>query len=148
MRVKVKVNKLSRSKKDLSLSLIKRKMNTMQRKNTILRQEYNLLKEKLKRLEECDANRISLKEIIAHMPGNVFWKDRAGYYLGCNNNLAKLLGFHSHEDIVGKRLEDFPIDKKFVAGINETDQRIMRSKKGQFLEEVGVNLQGEHAIYF
>lgn len=120
----------------------------MREEAQILKQANQQLKEKLKRFEEFNGKNISLKEIISHMPGNVFWKDRAGYYLGCNNNLAKLLGLKSPDEIVGKRIKDFQIGKEFVVGIKESDEQIMRSKKGQFLEEAGVDLQGNPAIYF
>ena len=41
-----------------------------------------------------------LENIIAEMPGHVYWKDRNGVYLGCNDSQAKFLGFSSGKEIV------------------------------------------------
>ena len=71
--------------------------------------EISSLKTKLSLLEqnitllESNPGTFSLKEIIALMPGNVFWKNKDGVYLGCNNTLAKFLGFKSPDEIIGKR---------------------------------------------
>ena len=37
----------------------------------------------------------TLENIVANMPGHVYWKDRNGVYLGCNNRQARSLGFGS-----------------------------------------------------
>jgi len=44
---------------------------------------------------------LQLDRILAHLPSNVFWVDKNSANLGCNDNLAKLLGFNSREDIKG-----------------------------------------------
>lgn len=45
--------------------------------------------------------------LIAHMPGNVYWWNRDNVCLGVNDNVAKLLGLRSRSDAVGKTYEDF-----------------------------------------
>lgn len=42
-----------------------------------------------------------LEKIIACMPGNVYWLDKNSVFLGCNNNVAKMLGLRSRTDIIG-----------------------------------------------
>ncbi len=42
-----------------------------------------------------------LENIIACMPGNVYWMDCNSVFLGCNDNVAKMLGLEKREDIVG-----------------------------------------------
>ncbi len=49
-----------------------------------------------------------LEDIIAVMPGNVYWMDKNGVYLGCNDNQAKVIGLESRKDIIGKRNIDLP----------------------------------------
>ncbi len=49
-----------------------------------------------------------IKDIIAHMPGNVYWKDQNGQYLGCNDNMAVMAGLNSASEIVGKTDFDLP----------------------------------------
>lgn len=44
-----------------------------------------------------------LKTIIDNLPGYVYWKDVDSVYMGCNQNLAKLLGLKSSFDIIGMR---------------------------------------------
>lgn len=47
-----------------------------------------------------------LENIILCMPGNVFWIDKNGVHLGCNEGRAYILGLKSREEIIGKTYED------------------------------------------
>ena len=47
-----------------------------------------------------------LENIIALMPGHVYWLNKEGIYLGCNDNQARSIGFSSRKDIVGKSNAD------------------------------------------
>lgn len=42
-----------------------------------------------------------LEKIIACMPGNVYWLDKNSVFLGCNDNVAKMLGLQSRSEIIG-----------------------------------------------
>lgn len=58
--------------------------------------------------EEYAKNALTyLENIIACMPGNVYWMDTNCIYLGCNDNAAKLAGLKSGKDLVGKSYKDF-----------------------------------------
>jgi len=48
----------------------------------------------------------NLEQIVACMPGSIFWKDKNGIYQGCNDMLAKLFGV-SKEEVVGRTDEYF-----------------------------------------
>lgn len=50
------------------------------------------------------ANQILLNTLFANIPPYIFifWKDINSVYLGCNENFAKLIGFSSAEEIIGK----------------------------------------------
>jgi len=55
-----------------------------------------------------------LEEIIAKMPGNVYWLDENGVYLGCNDNHAQVAGLNSCKEIVGKAHTDISSDQKVM----------------------------------
>ncbi|TAK78440.1 MAG: PAS domain-containing protein, partial [Gammaproteobacteria bacterium] len=93
-----------------------------------------------------DQETFALRELIALMPGNIFWKNKEGYFLGCNNTTAKILGFSSPNEIIGKRSADV-MDAKLAKMVEKTDQEIMASNKEKFFEEVGLNENKEPAIY-
>src|SRR3989338_4311177 len=101
------------------MKLPEKNLSTIQLKKEIdvLKTENKQLKKKAIHLLNYDTEIIPLKEIIAFMPGNIFWKNTKGQYLGCNNNMAKILGLTSPSEMVGKRLEDF-LPLKAVSDLN------------------------------
>lgn len=60
-------------------------------------------KAKIHQNEAIRINKIFLKNIAEALPQYIFWKDTQSVYLGCNGNFAKLVGFNSPSEIVGKR---------------------------------------------
>lgn len=69
---------------------------------------------------------IYLDNVLLRIPGNIYWKDKNGKYLGCNNVQAKLAGFNSPSDMIGKT--DYELPWHDIADILcEVDQRIMRT---------------------
>jgi PAS domain S-box-containing protein len=51
---------------------------------------------------------IALENIIARLPGHVYWMDRHNKFLGCNDLQAKSAGLNSRFDIVGKDNSQMP----------------------------------------
>jgi len=96
------------------------------------------LKRKIKELEEENN---FLKQIISYLPGNVFWKNTKGVYLGCNKNTVGFAGVP-----LGKTIYDL-LDEKTAKKIDKTDQKIMREKKEVTLEETGYDAQGKPATF-
>ena len=41
-------------------------------------------------------------ELLKRLPAHVFWKNKEGIYLGCNDAFAKSLGLSSAEEVIGK----------------------------------------------
>ncbi len=72
-----------------------------------------------------------LEDIIACMPGSVYWKDTNGVYRGGNDELARLAGFKSRKEIRGKTDIDFAKafhwDKEMLAGVIAVDQKVMQT---------------------
>lgn len=86
-----------------------------------------------------------LNNIIASMPGNVYWKNKDGVYLGCNNNLAKVLNLTSLQDIIGKRLDDI-IENKYANTTIEYNE-IMKQDTTMTIEEPGLDIHSKPAVY-
>jgi hypothetical protein len=57
--------------------------------------------------EEVIAVRNYYEPLINDLPGEVYWKNRGGVYLGCNDNYAKRLGLVSQKELIGKKASDF-----------------------------------------
>lgn len=100
-------------------------------------------KQKEKQLEiEKRQTEIALENIIANMPEHVYWKDRNGVLLGCNDLQAKRLGLKSRKDVVGKTaydmvIQDLPEEDKIsqAEAINKTDFEIMETGIPKTVEE-------------
>lgn len=58
--------------------------------------EVQMLQEKNNELQEY------LDNILLHIPGFLYWKNKDSVYLGCNQNFAKAAGLNSPKDIIGK----------------------------------------------
>lgn len=88
----------------------------------------------------------TLKAIISKMPGNVYWRNKEGKYLGNNLNNAALLGLNHPDDIIGKTLSDL-VAPATAAVIDKTDYEIMATGKETVLEELGYDPKGHPAYY-
>lgn len=91
-----------------------------------------------------------LENIIAIMPGHVYWMSKDGVYLGCNDAQAKSAGFASRHDIVGMRSKDAP----WAAGAEgladaweAVNAQVMSQGKVMIVEEPAVHLDGSSATY-
>ena len=78
---------------------------------------------------------ITLQNIIAEMPCHVYWKNKNGVYLGCNNRQAKNLGFKCGSEIIGKTDFDLPWGKHIAETFRKNDLRIMSTGKTEIIEE-------------
>ena len=91
-----------------------------------------------------------LDEIIALMPGHVYWVNRQGIYMGCNDNQAKSAGLISRKEIVGKRNKDLPWNFTSTAlpeALDKVNQEVMEAERTVTLEEQGVSAEGERETY-
>lgn len=88
----------------------------------------------------------SLKTILSMMPGNISWRNKEGFYLGCNNNLANILHYSSPAELVGKRAID-AISPELATQVDEIDLEVITSEKEKSTEENGLSIDGKPAIY-
>ena len=85
--------------------------------------------------------KLALENIIALLPGHVYWKDINGKYLGCNDMQAKSLGLNSRDEIVNRiAYQDLP--KEIAENLRKNDQEILKSKAPRVKEEPGVRSDG------
>ncbi len=96
--------------------------------------------------ETIEQKDLPLKQILSNMPGHVYWKNKEGVYLGCNDRQANTLGFSCGEEVVGKT--DFDLSWGHVAGsiCRENDIRIMSSGISQKIEETAL-IDGQELVY-
>lgn len=64
-----------------------------------------------------------LQLVLDAIPVRVFWKDREGVYLGCNQNLARDAGLESTEQIIGKN--DFDLAWHEQAALYRADDQFV-----------------------
>jgi len=91
-----------------------------------------------------------LENIIARMPGHVYWINRDGYYLGCNNNQARSSGLMSRKEIIGKKNLDLPWNlnaKEICDGLDIINGKVMESGREIIVEEHATTLTNNDAIY-
>lgn len=111
----------------------------------ILSQEEELISLK-KKYRALQKDKIYLKEIMTYMPGNIFCKDKHGRYIGCNQNVARLLGANSIDDVIGKFDRDF-LAADIASHLEKADQEVIKSGVSCVLEEKGLNEYHEPAIF-
>lgn len=87
-----------------------------------------------------------LENIIAVMPGNVYWMNREGIYLGCNDNEANAVGLRSRQEIVGKRNVDIPgfVIPEFL---DEVNKQVMEEGGSVVIEEPARLQDGTEATF-
>src|SRR6185312_10385114 len=87
-----------------------------------------------------------LDNIISLMPGHVYWKDKDGFFLGCNEEQARAAGLNSRQEIIGKT--DFELPWKEQASIlRSSDLKVMKTGKPVVFEEPSVLANGTKAIF-
>ncbi len=100
--------------------------------------------EKLKNLA-IEKLEVYLDNILKNVPGSIFWKNRDGIYLGCNDFQAKMAGFNSSREMIGKTDYDLPW-KNIADVLAQTDQRIMQTGKSEELLETPTLVDGTELI--
>jgi PAS domain S-box-containing protein len=87
-----------------------------------------------------------LEEIIAKMPGYVFWKNKQLVYMGCNDNLIKDAGLATRSDLIGKTDLELPWGKSHGGTFQQDDFAIMEAGVGKLgFEETLLKADGQLA---
>lgn len=89
-----------------------------------------------------------LEEILNLIPGHVYWKNRTGIYLGCNENMAKRLNLISNTEIKGKTVfQLIPEHNELAEKTCQEDERIMVANQQKNFEEEGLDAHGNPALF-
>ncbi|WP_258956537.1 PAS domain-containing sensor histidine kinase [Legionella sainthelensi] len=88
----------------------------------------------------------TLENIIAHMPGHVYWKDKNGVYQGCNNRQAQSAGLQFGYEVIGKTDFDLPWETEQAELIRKNDRQIMETGETEVIEEI-IQVKGKDAIF-
>ena len=74
-----------------------------------------------------------LDQVVACTPGSLYWKDRNGHYLGCNEFMVKTAGLNSINAIIGKT--DYELWPESAKQIIKNDHTVIETGKTMFIEE-------------
>lgn len=101
---------------------------------------------KYKAEEKRQAALAHLDNVIDCTPGNLYWKDKNGVYLGGNAIMMNAVGLTSKEELVGKTdSELFGVDKADT--LREHDKKVMELGKMITVEEVANLPDGTQHFY-
>lgn len=84
--------------------------------------------------QEKDRTDMYFENILANLPGNVWWLDKNNIFQGCNDSQAKLAGLNSRHEIVGKSNYDMPW-KESADDFNKINNQVMKDGVGFTVEE-------------
>ena len=99
------------------------------------------IEEKEQSQHQHDTMEIALNTILAHLPGHVYWQDKNGIILGCNERQARSLGFSSAQKVIGKHPNEL-IPKKESEEILAVLNKIVATGEPVTLEEKMTFMQG------
>ncbi len=81
------------------------------------------------RTRELRESEAKLSDILNSVPQSIFWKDRNGVYLGCNEVFARAVDLGRPEEVVGKRDKDFPWPQEEADVYRADDRKVMETKQ-------------------
>ncbi len=92
----------------------------------------------------------TLENILALMPGNVYWVNKENVYQGCNDNQAKSSGLNSRFEIIGKKNKDLPWNINAGSLPNDLDKinsEVMDHGRTIVIEEPATLKDGKEITY-
>lgn len=101
-------------------------------------------------LTEVDRVRTYLENIIALMPGHVYWQDRNGVYLGCNDLQAQSAGLSHRKEIIGKTNRVLPWNKGYDVLADKLDKvnaEVIAKGEPITIEEPGYFEDGKEGVF-
>lgn len=103
-------------------------------------------KNKAQHMQAMQKMRYYYENILALMPGHVYWVDRQNIYLGCNNIQAKNVNLESRHAIVGKSTRDLVLEVQ-AEELDRINTDVMESGIPQTRIEQAYMAEG-HGVYF
>lgn len=87
-----------------------------------------------------------LENIIAVVPGHVYWFDKNNVHLGCNDEMARVAGLVSRYDVVGKTNNDLPW-KDSAQKLHKINEHVIATGEPCVVEEGGIIANGEYRTF-
>jgi two-component system aerobic respiration control sensor histidine kinase ArcB len=94
------------------------------------------------------------ENIIALLPGHIYWKDLSLRFLGCNDNQAEIAGLKHRKDIVGLTAYDIidsnlsnEVRAREACKIDEIDKEVIRNKVPITIEEPWIDHRGNQIVF-
>lgn len=103
------------------------------------------ISDKIKIEKENNQIKDYLEAISSCMPGNFYWKDLEGHYIGCNQSTLNIMGFVSKSALVGKT--DYDLWPEQADDLRKNDREVMETGKIHYLEEA-VTVEPGKTMYF
>jgi two-component system aerobic respiration control sensor histidine kinase ArcB len=98
------------------------------------------------RKKEQQNSEATLKQVLALLPGHVFWQDKNNVFLGCNKLQAQSAGFTSAEMLIGKSNYEI-FSQKEADALNKINKQVVDTGKEVTLEEPGTYEDGEQRYF-
>jgi two-component system aerobic respiration control sensor histidine kinase ArcB len=105
----------------------------------------NELAESKKQLADAIYKSEYLDNLIAILPGHIYWLDCNNVYLGCNDSEAELAGLGSRKDMIGKRNCDLVWSDQAEA-LDKLNQEVINLGRGCVIEE-SAYIKGEQKFF-
>ncbi|HLD16499.1 MAG TPA: PAS domain-containing protein, partial [Coxiellaceae bacterium] len=86
-----------------------------------------------------------LHNILSDSPSHIYWKDKNGVYLGCNEKQARSLGFKNDKEVIGKTDFELPGDINKAKIFRQNDVKVMHTGQPLITEEAAI-FNGKEAI--
>jgi len=90
---------------------------------------------------KLQSNKTYYENILALMPGHVYWMNRDNAFLGCNNLQAQHAGLSSRHEIIGKRNSDM-MWKNQAKELDDMNSKVMETGENVTVEEFAVMMNG------
>src|SRR4051812_50171697 len=104
-----------------------------------------LLMQNVAMVTDLQAENNTLKNIIEMLPGNVYWKNIEGKFLGCNKNMVEVAGLESADNIIGNSVTQL-FGEEIGKPIEQIDNKVMLEGKEHTFEESGVTKDNQPAV--
>jgi uncharacterized protein with PQ loop repeat len=85
---------------------------------------------------------LSGSDILNQLPCNIYWKNKQGVFLGCNESNWKNFKFKSLEDHIGKTDYDI-LSKSEAERVRAVDAKVIKTERPQIIEEEMISANGK-----
>ena len=88
-----------------------------------------------------------LAQLLARIPRAVFWRDRDGAYLGCNEPFAKFVGLSNPEEVIGRQDSELPVSEALRDWLRQHDREVIEQAQSVLdVEQTVTRYDGKEVI--